>query len=51
MVAVPIGAIFTSSVFMNVSPTSALSVAAGAGLAGIPASQKLEALAVLIILG
>ena len=34
MIAVPVGAIFTSSVFMNVSTTSALSVAAGAGLSG-----------------
>jgi DNA-binding NarL/FixJ family response regulator len=50
MVAVPIGAIFTSSVFMNVSTTSALSVAAGAGLAYIPTSQRLEALAVLVLL-
>ena len=50
MVAVPIGAIFTSSVYMNVSTTSALSVAAGAGLAGIPDSQKVEALAVLVLL-
>jgi len=50
MVAVPIGAIFTSSVFMNVSTTGALSVAAGAGLAGIPASQRYEALAVLVLL-
>jgi SulP family sulfate permease len=50
MVAVPIGAIFTSSVFMNVSTTGALSVAAGAGLTGIPASQRLEALAVLVLL-
>jgi sulfate permease, SulP family len=50
MVAVPIGAIFSSSVFMNVSTTGALSVAAGAGLAGMPASQKLEALAVLVLL-
>ena len=30
MVAVPIGAIFSSSVFMNVSTTGALAVAAGA---------------------
>ena len=30
MVAVPVGAIFTSSVFMNVSSTAAMSVAAGA---------------------
>jgi len=46
MVAVPIGAIFTSSVYMNVSTTAALSVAAGDGLAGIPDSQRIEALAV-----
>jgi sulfate permease, SulP family len=50
MVAVPIGAIFTSSVFMNVSTTGALSVAAGAGLVSIPASQRYEALAVLVLL-
>ncbi len=50
IVAVPIGAIFTSSVYMNVSTTGALSVAVGAGLAGIPDSQKVEALAVLVLL-
>jgi SulP family sulfate permease len=50
MVAVPIGAIFTSSVFMNVSTTSALSVAAGAGLVDIPDSQKLAALSVMVLL-
>ena len=50
MVAVPIGGIFTSSIYMNVSTTAALSVAAGAALAGIPDNQKLEALAVLVLL-
>lgn len=50
MVAVPIGALFTSSTFMNVSTTSALSVAAGAGLADVPASRRLEALAVMVLL-
>jgi SulP family sulfate permease len=50
MVAVPVGAIFTSSVYMNVSTTGALSVAAGAGLAGVPDVQKVEALAVLALL-
>jgi SulP family sulfate permease len=50
MIAVPVGAIFTSSVFMNVSTTSALSVAAGAGLAGVPADQRLHALVVLVLL-
>lgn len=50
MVAVPMGAIFTSSVFMNVSTTSALSVAAGAGLVDIPDGQKLAALSVMVLL-
>ena len=50
MVAVPIGAIFTSSVYMNVSTTAALSVAAGDGLASMPDSQKIEALAALVLL-
>lgn len=50
MIAVPVGALFTGSMFMNVSTTSALSVAAGAGLARVPASQRLEALAVLVLL-
>lgn len=50
MVAVPIGAIFTSSVYMNVSTTSALSVAAGAGLAGFPTDQRAGALAILVLL-
>jgi len=50
MVAVPIGAIFTSSVYMNVSTTSALSVAAGSSLVDTPASQRIEALAVLVLL-
>jgi SulP family sulfate permease len=50
MIAVPIGAVFTSSVFMNVSPTSALSVAVGAGLVDVPADQKVQALAALVLL-
>jgi len=50
MVAVPVGALFTSSVYMNVSTTGALSVAAGAGLAGVPEAEKLGALAVLVLL-
>ncbi len=50
MVAVPVGAIFTSSVYMNVSTTSALSVAAGAGLANIPSNQKVQAMVVLVLL-
>jgi sulfate permease, SulP family len=50
MVAVPVGAIFTSSVFINVSTTAALSVAAGAVMTDIPASQRMEALGVLVLL-
>jgi len=50
MLAVPIGALFTSSVFMNVSTTSALSVAAGAGLAEVAAGQKAQALVALVLL-
>ena len=40
MVAVPVGAIFNSSVFMNVSTTAALSVAAGVVLVEFPAGQR-----------
>jgi len=50
MVAVPIGAIFSSSVFMNVSTTGALAVAAGVVLVEIPAGQRAEALVVLVLL-
>lgn len=50
MVAVPVGAVFTSSVYMNVSTTSALSVATAAGLAEVPGSQLAEALVVLVLL-
>ena len=50
MVAVPVGALFSSSVFMNVSTTGALSVAAGVVLLEFPAGQRAEALVVLILL-
>jgi SulP family sulfate permease len=50
MIATPIGAIFTSSVYMNVSTTSALSVATGDALAGIPDTAKASNVAVLVLL-
>ncbi len=50
MIAVPVGAIFSSSVYMNVSSTAALSVAAGVALTEVPAGQKVEALVVLVML-
>jgi SulP family sulfate permease len=50
MVAVPIGAIFSSSVFMNVSTTGALAVAAGVVLVDLPAEQRPQALVMLVLL-
>ena len=50
MVGTPLAAFFTSSVFMNVSTTSALSVAVGSSLVAYPESQKTEALATLVLL-
>ena len=50
MVAVPVGAIFSSSVFMNVSSTAALSVAAGVVLLEFPEGQRVQALVVLVLL-
>lgn len=50
MVAVPVAAVFSSSVFMNVSTTGALAVAAGVVLVEYPAGQRAEALVVLVLL-
>lgn len=50
MVGTPLAAFFTSSVFMNVSTTSALSVAVGSSLINYPGSQKTVALATLVLL-
>lgn len=50
MIATPAAALFTGSVFMNVSSTSAVSVAVGDGLAAIPAAQRTEALVMLVLL-
>jgi len=50
MVAVPVAAIFSSSVFMTVSTTGALSVAAGVVLREFPPGQRIEALVVLVLL-
>lgn len=50
MVAVPIGALFSSSVFMNVSTTGALSVAAGVVLVEVPPGERGYALIVLVLL-
>jgi SulP family sulfate permease len=50
MMAVPVGALFTGSVFMNVSTTGALSVATGAALAEVDPALKVQALAMLVLL-
>lgn len=50
IVAVPVAAIFTSSVFMNVSTTAALSVVAGNELAAVPVGSRIAALSSLVVL-
>jgi sulfate permease, SulP family len=50
MVAVPVGALFTGSVYMNVSSTSALAVAAASGLGEVAVAQRVQALAALVLL-
>ncbi len=50
MLATPVGALLTSSVFMNVSTTSALAVAAGDTLATYPSSDRGTVLVTLVLL-
>ena len=50
MLATPVGALFTSSVFMNVSTTSALAVAAGSTLTTYPSSDRVTILVTLVLL-
>jgi SulP family sulfate permease len=50
MLAVPVGALFTSSVFMNVSTTSALSVAAGDTMKGYPAASQPTILVTMVLM-
>jgi sulfate permease, SulP family len=50
MLAVPVGALFTSSVFMNVSTTSALAVAAGDTMKSYPGSYQSTVLVTLVLM-
>ncbi len=50
MIATPVGALFTGSVYMNVSTTGALSVAVGDALVNFPGDQKTSALITLALL-
>lgn len=50
MMAVPVGALFTGSVYMNVSTTGALSVATASALSEVDPSLKVQALVMLVLL-
>ena len=50
MLATPVGALFTSAIFMNISTTSALAVAAGDTMMNYPDSSKVTALVTLVVL-
>jgi len=50
MLATPVGALFTSAVFMNVSTTSALAVAAGDTLITYPSGDRGSVLVTLVLL-
>lgn len=50
MLGTPIAALFTGSRLMNVSTTSALSVAAGSALVGIPQEARAQNLVALVVL-
>ncbi|MEE4239140.1 MAG: SulP family inorganic anion transporter [Anderseniella sp.] len=50
MIAMPVGAIFTGSVFMNVSTTGALSVTTGEALYSFEGEAKMGALVALVLL-
>jgi SulP family sulfate permease len=50
MLATPVGALFTSAIFMNVSTTSALAVAAGDTLTTYPESSRATVLVTLVVM-
>ena len=50
MLATPVGALFTSAIFMNVSTTSALSVAAGDTLINYPSATRGSVLVTLVLM-
>jgi len=50
MLATPVGALFTSAIFMNISTTSALAVAAGDTLINYPDDEKVTALVTLVVM-
>jgi sulfate permease, SulP family len=50
MLAIPVGAVFTSAVFMNVSTTSAMAVATGDTLILYPSSSRTSILVTLVVM-
>jgi len=50
MLATPVGALFASAIFMNVSTTSALAVATGDTLVTYPESSKITVLVTLVVM-
>jgi SulP family sulfate permease len=50
MLATPVGALFTGAIFMNVSTSSALAVAAGDTLIGYPSSSRTPILVTLVFM-
>jgi sulfate permease, SulP family len=50
MLATPIGALFTSAIFMNISTTSALAVAAGDTMKTYPESSRVTVLVTLVVM-
>jgi SulP family sulfate permease len=50
MLATPVGALFTSAIFMNISTTSALAVAAGDTMKSYPESSKTSVLVTLVVM-
>lgn len=50
MLATPVGALFTSATFMNISSTSALAVAAGDTLIAYPSNERATVLVTLVVM-
>jgi sulfate permease, SulP family len=50
MLATPVGALFTSAIFMNISTTSALAVAAGDTMINYPDDSKVTVLVTLVVM-
>jgi sulfate permease, SulP family len=50
MLATPVGALFTSAIFMNISTTSALAVAAGDTLVTYPTEARISVLVTLVLM-